>query len=85
MNNCFLPQTSCPISRETVDIVDDCPDSEDTWMEAAERKKCELFARQCDEPNRLVYHCAINAFLNQTLEVCAYGKYIFEGNFAFNR
>lgn len=60
-------------------IVSDCPDSEEKWREAAERKNCAAYASQCDEPQRLVYHCTINAFSNQTLEVCAYWKYIFKG------
>lgn len=65
-------------------IVSDCPDSEEKWREAAERKNCAAYASQCDEPQRLVYHCTINAFSNQTLEVCAYWKYIFKGIFVFN-
>lgn len=65
-------------------IVSDCPDSEEKWREAAERKNCAVYASQCDEPQRLVYHCTINAFSNQTLEVCAYWKYIFKGIFVFN-
>lgn len=64
-----------------MEFVDDCPDNEEKLREAAERKNCAAYANQCDEPQRLVYHCTINAFSNQTLEVCAYGKYIFEGIF----
>lgn len=60
-------------------VVDDCPDNEEKWRVAAERKNCAAYANQCDEPQRLVYHCTTNAFSNQTLEVCAYGKYIFGG------
>lgn len=88
--NIFIHQVSlsisdsCPDSRPTVQVVDDCPDSEEKWKEAAERKNCTAYANQCDEPRRFVYHCTINAFSNQTLEVCAYGKYIFEGIFVLN-
>uniref|UniRef100_A0A8W8MHA3 Uncharacterized protein n=1 Tax=Magallana gigas TaxID=29159 RepID=A0A8W8MHA3_MAGGI len=74
-------KTSCPVSPSTVEVVDDCPDSEEKWRVAAERKNCAAYANQCDEPQRLVYHCTINAFSNQTLEMCAYGKYIFKGIF----
>lgn len=70
---------SCPISPSTVKIVDDCPDSEEKWREAAARKNCSAHASQCDEPDRLVYHCVINAFVNQTLEVCAYSRIIMLG------
>uniref|UniRef100_A0A8W8JKY7 Uncharacterized protein n=1 Tax=Magallana gigas TaxID=29159 RepID=A0A8W8JKY7_MAGGI len=67
---------ACPVSRQTVEDVDDCPDSEEKWKEAAARKNCAAYASQCDEPGRLVYHCVINSFANQTLEVCAYSKII---------
>ncbi|XP_052691128.1 uncharacterized protein LOC128168997 isoform X2 [Crassostrea angulata] len=70
---------SCQVSKETVDIVEDCPDSLEKWMEAAARKNCEAYANQCDEPDRLEYHCVINAFINQTLEVCAYKRFIVSG------
>lgn len=67
-----------------MEVVDDCPDSKEKWRVAAERKNCAAYANQCDEPQRLVYHCTINEFSNQSLEVCAYGKYIFEGIFVLN-
>lgn len=70
---------SCQVSKETVDIVDDCPDTMEKWTEAAARKNCEAYARRCDEPDRFVYHCVINAFINQTLEVCAYRRVIVLG------
>lgn len=62
-----------------MEIVDNCPHTEDKWMEAAARKNCETYASQCDEPDRFVYHCVINAFINQTLEVCAYRRVIVLG------
>lgn len=70
---------ACPVSRQTVEDVDDCPDSVEKWKEAAARKNCAAYASQCDEPGRLVYHCVINPFANQTLEVCAYSKIIVLG------
>lgn len=70
---------SCPVSPLTVQIVEDCPNSEQKWMELARRKNCTAYASQCDEPQRLVYHCVINEYANQTLEVCAYGRIIVSG------
>lgn len=70
---------SCPVSKETVEIVDNCPVTEEKWREAAAGKNCEAYASQCGEPERLVYHCVINAFINQTLEVCAYMRVIVLG------
>lgn len=71
---------SCPISPLTVRGVENCPDSEEKWKEAAARKNCAAYARQCDEPERLVYHCVINSFINATLEVCAYAQFIVFGH-----
>lgn len=59
--------------------VENCPDSAEKWKEAAARKNCAAYANQCDEPDRLVYHCVINTFVNETLEVCAYWKTIHLG------
>lgn len=70
---------SCHISRSTVQIVDDCPNSEKEWKQAAVKKNCEAHASQCSEPERLEYHCVINPFINQTLEVCAYAQNIVLG------
>lgn len=74
---------SCPVSKETVEIVDNCPVTEEKWREAAAGKNCEAYASQCGEPERLVYHCVINAFINQTLEVCAYMRVIVLGRIQF--
>lgn len=82
---CFLLQTlqarsnSCNVSRTTIQTVEDCPRSEETWREAATKKNCAAYASQCSEPERLEYHCVINPFINQTLEVCAYAQNIVLG------
>lgn len=46
---------------------------------AAARKNCSAYASHCSEPRRLVYHCVINPYVNQTLEVCAYAQNIVSG------
>lgn len=82
---CFLFRTlqsssdSCHISRSTVQIVENCPKSEEQWKQAAMRKNCAAYASQCSKPERLEYHCVINPFMNQTLEVCAYAQNIVLG------
>lgn len=77
---------SCHISRSTVQIVEDCPTSEETWREAAARKNCAAYASQCSKPESLEYHCVINPFINHTLEVCAYAQNIVLGKlFIYNR
>ncbi|XP_061192242.1 uncharacterized protein LOC133200467 [Saccostrea echinata] len=70
---------SCKASRGTVARVGKCPENEAEWMEAAKRKNCSSLAGLCPEPDRFVYHCVLNFFLNETLEVCAYGRRILLG------
>uniref|UniRef100_A0A8W8JQM8 Chitin-binding type-2 domain-containing protein n=1 Tax=Magallana gigas TaxID=29159 RepID=A0A8W8JQM8_MAGGI len=70
---------SCEVSPSTVQFVDICPDSEEKWKKAAARKNCSAFANQCSEPERFAYHCVINEYVNETLEVCAYTQFIFLG------
>lgn len=70
----------CNVTRSTKKVVPDCPDSVDKWKEASERKNCTQYASQCSEPEKLEYHCVINPFINETLEVCAYGQYIISGS-----
>lgn len=73
---------SCEVTRSTVQVVNGCPDSEESWREAAVRKKCDVHAKQCSEPEKLVYHCVINPSINQWLEVCAYAQNIVGGKCA---
>ncbi|XP_062587060.1 uncharacterized protein LOC134248681 isoform X2 [Saccostrea cucullata] len=70
---------SCSASKSTVQSVENCPSSEQEWIEASRRKNCSAFATQCSEPDKFVYHCVINPYLNETLEVCVYKKTIVFG------
>lgn len=71
---------SCEVTRSTVQVVDGCPDSEEKWKERAAIKNCAANASQCADPERLVYHCVISPYVNQTLEVCAYAQNIVSGH-----
>lgn len=82
IHGCWLSiaiRDSCPVSPLTVKIVGGCPDNEGEWRLAAERKNCSAYASRCDKPEKLMYHCVINAFVNETLEVCAYRRNIVFG------
>lgn len=70
---------ACNASRSTIQIVKNCPESEEKWREAAARKNCAAYSNQCSGPKRLVYHCLLNEYINQTLEVCAYAQNIVLG------
>lgn len=73
---------SCDETKKTVVIVDGCPNSAEKWREAAAKKNCSANANQCTEPGKFVYHCVINAFVNQTLELCAYVQNIVSGMYS---
>lgn len=65
-------------------IVMNCPDSEEKWREAAARKNCAAYANMCRDPESLVYHCLLNEYINETLEVCAYAQNIVFGKHMFS-
>lgn len=52
-------------------VVTFCPTLKEEWDRAAQKKNCSKFEPQYE------YHCLINAYLNETLEVCAPKKWIF--------
>nr|XP_022289123.1 uncharacterized protein LOC111101105 isoform X3 [Crassostrea virginica] len=70
---------SCAISNQTVQPVEDCPRTAEEWRKAAARKNCSAYAHHCDRPDQFVYHCVINPYINETLEVCAYSQKIVHG------
>lgn len=74
-----LSTVSCSKSRSTVQVVSNCPVTEEELRKASQMKNCSAFASQCSDPDKFVYHCVINPFLNETLEVCAYEKIILLG------
>lgn len=66
--------------QDFVKIVASCPKTKKEWDIAASKKNCEQLTSQAlcgtsKEP--YVYHCVINGFENETLEVCAPRKIIF--------
>lgn len=58
-------------------IVTICPTSKEEWDRAAQKKICSQFVALDTDEEQYEYHCVINAFLNETLEVCAPKKLIF--------
>ncbi|XP_062604450.1 uncharacterized protein LOC134266242 [Saccostrea cucullata] len=61
----------CPQSRQTMSPVLSCPTNEDEWKRRSAEKNCSRFQQQCPEGGDSVYHCVLNSFINETLEVCA--------------
>lgn len=61
-------------------IVKSCPKSKDEWDRAAHDMKCNELAERgnCTSTvKQLQYHCVINSYMNETLEVCAPIRFIF--------
>nr|XP_022286901.1 uncharacterized protein LOC111099761 [Crassostrea virginica] len=71
--------SSCALSKQTVQPVENCPRSAEEWRKAAAKKNCSAYAHHCDRPDQFVYHCVINPYINETLEVCAVKQNIVHG------
>lgn len=68
----------CPEAVKSVVRVESCPITKQDWEIAAKLKKCNEAAAQqnCSDADQFVYHCVINGFQNDTLEVCAPQRFI---------
>ena len=58
----------CIQPYETVKLVQRCPQTQQAWEEAAERKNCGSIANLCVS---FLYHCVMNTWRNVSVEVCA--------------
>lgn len=67
----------CIDSNATFKKVESCPQNVDEWNEAAARKGCENLSHSCPS---FEYHCLINAWGNETIEVCATKRLIIGKN-----
>ena len=70
---------SCSESIKTIVPVSSCPGNEEEWRKAAKQKNCSAYASKCDDPDKLMYHCVVNEYVNETLEVCAIQQNIVGG------
>lgn len=74
----YVDDSHCPDPSSTMEYVDKCPDSKESWDEAGERKRCQQISpRACD----LKYHCVTNPYVNATVELCDSPRLIFGGNY----
>ena len=55
----------CIVSKSTVQKVKSCPKTAEEWGNAADKKGCEKVN------NSFIYHCVMNTWRNETVEVCA--------------
>lgn len=66
----FIKCDYCPASAPTVSVVSKCPTTKAEWDQAASRKKCSHMSAKCGDKSP-VYHCLLNQWGNETVEVCA--------------
>ena len=59
----------CNDSTATVEVVSHCPKTLEEQVKAANRKSCSKFSHKCSS---FVYHCVMNVWENETLEVHLY-------------
>lgn len=57
-------------------IVQNCPETLDEWKIMASRKHCAGYNQTCTDPLKFMYHCVVNPYLNETIEVCAPSAFI---------
>lgn len=76
----------CQEAVATVALVASCPTSKFEWDTAARKKNCSRIASQqsCAPVEKFKYHCVINGYGNETLEVCAPSRIIFGHCVVFN-
>ena len=69
-------QSPCLESVKSKKAVERCPRSKYEWDKAAQKKNCEIIAirQNCTKPENFKYHCVINSYRNETVEVCAAAK-----------
>lgn len=63
----------CLASLATVQTVTSCPTNEAELSSAKQRKQCKHLAyiQKCVTPEKFKYHCVLNTWKNDTVEVCA--------------
>nr|XP_034316660.1 uncharacterized protein LOC105334870 isoform X2 [Crassostrea gigas] len=72
--------SSCEESANTVRPVKRCPTDPKSWEMAAKNMDCGAIKQNCSQStyrHYFQYHCVINAWMNETLEVCALNRTIF--------
>lgn len=76
----------CKEAVDSVKIVETCPTSKKEWDNAARKKDCSKIALQqnCSSVENFEYHCVINGYRTETLEVCAPSRLIFGHCVEFN-
>lgn len=83
---CECGNRYCEEAVDSLEIVTSCPTSKIEWEIAAGKKNCEKKAsrQKCVSVEKFRYHCVINGFKNEMVEVCAPSRVIFGHCVEFN-
>lgn len=82
---CRGANEQCPEAVKSIQLVKNCPSSKEEWEDAASIKNCSKSTgrQNCTTAEEFLYHCVINAYINETLEVCAPKRLIHGKDFGF--
>ena len=69
----------CPPSADSASIIGSCPMNSFEWNQRALLKNCSMYPQTCFK--RLEYHCLLNPYGNESLEVCAPNTWLAEGEY----
>lgn len=69
----------CPPSADSVSVIDSCPMNLLEWNQRAMQKNCSIYHQTCNKP--LQYHCLLNTYGNESIEVCAPDTLLESGKF----
>lgn len=67
----------CPLSRNLVKIVNECPRNAVEWDARSAIYNCSSINQTCVQKDMFVYHCVVNPNQTMFIEVCAPLKYIY--------
>ena len=73
----------CPPSADSVSVIDRCPMNSSEWNQRAMQKNCSMYPQTCIKP--LQYHCLLNTFGNESIEVCAPNTWLDSGKYHHGR
>ncbi|XP_056014803.1 uncharacterized protein LOC130052802 [Ostrea edulis] len=66
-----VSRISCKASLTTIMISAGCPSDSSTLGERKRALSCQTVHQNCTEPANFRYHCVLNEYANQSIEVCA--------------
>ena len=69
----------CPPSADSASFIDSCPMTSSEWNQRGIQKNCSKYPNTCFKP--LEYHCLLNPYANESLEVCAPNTWLAEGEY----